>query len=83
MDLLALIIALFSPPALIGAVICGVLGWLFWGCFGAILGLIVGYGVGLWCARYYWDGTISPRAKGWLSLIALLGGLTVLAVATR
>ena len=50
---------------------------------GAVLGLVVGYGVGLWIKAQFWDVPISSRAKGWLSLLAFLGGLTVLAIATR
>ena len=83
MDLLALMIASFTPPALIGALVGGVVGWLLWGWFGAALGVVVGYCAGMWFARRFWGIPISQRVKGWISLLAFLGGLTVLAVATR
>jgi hypothetical protein len=82
-DLLALMIASFSLFSAGGAIVGAIVGYLVWGWLGAALGLVVGYGVGLWIKAKFWDVPISARAKGWLSLLAFLGGLTVLAIATR
>jgi len=82
-DLLALMIASFSLFSAGGAIVGAIVGYLVWGWLGAALGLVVGYGVGLWIKAQFWDVPISSRAKGWLSLLAFLGGLTVLAIATR
>lgn len=83
MDLLALMIASLTLPAVLCAGTGAVLGYLFLGWFGAIVGLIVGYGVGVWFASRYAGVPLSPHVKGWLSLIAFLGGLTLLAILTR
>ena len=82
MDLLALIIASFTVPAVVGALVLCVVGFLAWGWPGGVLGLFVGYGAGMWYARRYGE-ELSPNAKGWVSLILFLGGLTVLAIVTR
>ena len=82
-DLLALIIASFSLFSMGGAVAGAVIGYFLWGWLGATLGLVVGYGAGLWIKAKFWDVPLSPYAKGWLSLVAFLGGLTVLAIVTR
>jgi hypothetical protein len=83
LDLLALIVASFTLPALIGAVALGVLGYLAWGWMGAILGVILGYAAGVWYASRFSGSPLSQHAKGWLSLLAFLGGLTLLAILTR
>ena len=82
-DLLALMIASFSLFSAGGAIAGALAGYLLWGWFGAVLGVVIGYGTGLWIKGQFWDVPISPHAKGWLSLSAFLGGLTVLAIATR
>jgi hypothetical protein len=83
LDLLALIVASFTLPALVGAVAFGVLGYLAWGWMGAILGVILGYAAGVWYASRFSGVPLSPHVKGWLSLLAFLGGLTLLAILTR
>lgn len=83
MDLLALMIASLTLPVLICTGTGAVLGYLFLGWFGAILGVILGYGAGIWFASRYEGVPLSPHVKGWLSLIAFLGGLTLLAIVTR
>ncbi len=82
-DLLALIIASFSLFSAGGAIVGALVGYLLWGWLGAALGLFVGYGAGVWIKAQFWDVPMSARAKGWLSLLAFLAGLTVLAIATR
>jgi len=82
-DLLALMIASFSLFSAGGALVGALVGYYLWGWLGAALGLVIGYGVGLWIKAKFWDLPLSARAKGWLSLLAFLGGLTILAVATR
>ena len=49
----------------------------------ALLGVVVGYGAGVWFARRFSGVPLSPHVKGWLSLLAFIGGLAVLAIATR
>ncbi len=83
MDLLALMIASFTLPAVAGALIVGVVGYFIWGWIGATLGVIVGYGLGVSFQMRFASGPLSPNAKGWLSLVLFLAGLTVLAIATR
>ncbi len=83
MDFLALMIASLTMPALLCAGTGAVLGYLIWGWFGSILGLILGYGAGVFVASRYAGVPLSPHVRGWLSLIAFLGGLTLLAILTR
>jgi hypothetical protein len=47
------------------------------------VGLIAGYGGGVWFANRYAGVPLSPHVKGWLSLIVFLGGLALLAIITR
>ena len=84
MDLLALIIASFTLPAVLGALLVG-----------AVRLSLVGMdrrhrrrsaGVYLWVpgSRSGFAGVpLSPYAKGWVSLAVFIGGLAVLAIATR
>ena len=83
MDFLALIIASMTTPALVGAAAAGVIGYFFLGWIGGAVGLIAGYGGGVWFATQYGGVPLSPHVKGWLSLVAFLGGLTLLAILTR
>ena len=83
MDLLALMIASLTLPAILGAAALGALGYSWWGWIGALLGVVVGYGAGVWFARRFSGVPLSPHVKGWLSLLAFIGGLAVLAIATR
>jgi hypothetical protein len=83
MDLLALMIASLTPPALFGAAAGAVVGFFLWGWLGGALGLVAGYGAGVWFAGRYAGVPLSPHVKGWLSLLVLIGGLTILAIATR
>ena len=76
-------IASFSLFSAGGAILGALVGYHLWGWLGAALGLLVGYGTGLWIKATFSDVPISPHAKGWLSLLAFLGGLTILAIATR
>ena len=64
--------------ALLGAV-----GYPVWGWLGAVFGLVVGYGAGVYLTQWFGGVPLSPHVKGWLSLVAFLGGLTLLAIATR
>jgi hypothetical protein len=82
-DLLALMIASFTLPAVTGAAVLGVIGYLVWGWIGAVLGVIAGYGFGVWFQTRFVGVPLSPNAKGWLSLALFLAGLTVLAIVTR
>jgi hypothetical protein len=82
-DLLALMIASFTLSAVTGAVVLGLIGYLVWGWFGAVLGVIVGYGGGMWFEERYAGVPLSQNAKGWLSLALFLAGLTILAIVTR
>ncbi|KWT70166.1 hypothetical protein [Hyphomicrobium sulfonivorans] len=83
MDLLALLIASFSLPAVVGAVLAGALLFLSWGWGGAVLGAIAGYLGGVWYAQRVANESVSPYAKGWMSLVLFIGGLLLLAIATR
>jgi len=82
-DLLALMIASFTLPAAVGAVGVAVAGYLLWGWIGAALGVVVGYGAGVWFNARFVGVPLSPHVKGWLSLALFLAGLTVLAIVTR
>jgi hypothetical protein len=83
MDLLALIIASFTFPAVLGAVLLGTLGYTAWGWIGAIIGALPGYWLGMMFAQRFAGVPLSPYAKGWVSLGMFIGGLAVLAIATR
>ena len=83
MDLFALLIASLTLPVLVGVAAGGVVGFWLWGWIGALLGLVVGYGAGMWYAGRFAGVPLSPNMKGWLSLALFLGGLTILAIATR
>jgi hypothetical protein len=83
MDLLAWLVASLTMPALIGAAAGGVLGYWAWGYLGAVLGVIGGYAAGVWYATRFYGTPLSPHVKGWLSMLAFLGGLTLLAILTR
>jgi hypothetical protein len=82
-DLLALMIASFTLPAVVGAVVVAVAGYLLWGWIGTALGVVVGYGTGVWFNARFVGVPLSPHVKGWLSLALFLAGLTVLAIVTR
>jgi hypothetical protein len=83
MDLLALIIASFTFPAVFGAFLLGVIGYHLWGWIGAVIGTVAGYLLGMWFERRFAGVPLSPYAKGWVSLGMFIGGLAVLAIATR
>ena len=83
MDLLALMIASFTLPAVAGALVLGALLYLTWGWIGAVIGGIAGYLGGAWYAHRITGAPLSPYAKGWISLVLFIGGLAVLAIATR
>ena len=83
MDLLALIIASFTLPAVLGALLIGAFGYHWWGWIGAIVGAVPGYLLGAWFAQRFAGVPLSPYAKGWVSLALFIGGLAVLAIATR
>jgi hypothetical protein len=76
-------IASFTLPAVAGAVALAVLGYLLWGWIGAVLGVVIGYGAGVWFNARFVGVPLSPHIKGWLSLALFLAGLTVLAIVTR
>jgi hypothetical protein len=82
-DLLALIIASFTFPAVAGAVLLGVIGHQALGTIGAIIGGVLGYSLGVVFAQRFVGTELSPYAKGWVSLGLFIGGLAVLAIATR
>jgi hypothetical protein len=82
-DLLALLIASLTLPALVGAAVGAVFGFFLWGWLGAVLGLVGGYAIGVWYAARFAGVPLSPHIKGWLSLALFLAGLTVLAIVTR
>jgi hypothetical protein len=82
-DFLALIIASMTTPALVGATAVGVIGYWLLGWLGAVIGVIAGYGGGVWFANRFSGVPLSPHIKGWLSLIVFIGGLTLLAIVTR
>ena len=83
MDFLALIIASMTTPALVGAAALGVIGYYVLGWFGAVIGVIAGYGAGVLFANRFSGVPLSPHIKGWLSLIVFIGGLALLAIVTR
>jgi DNA mismatch repair protein MutH len=83
LDLLALIIASFTLTAVVGALVVGAVLYLSWGWLGAVLGAVLGYAAGVWCEQRFAGVPLSPYAKGWVSLGLFIGGLTVLAIATR
>lgn len=83
MDLLALIIASFTFAAVAGAVAVGAVAYLNFGWFGAAVGGLVGYALGVWFQQRFAGVPLSPYAKGWVSLGLFIGGLAVLAIATR
>jgi hypothetical protein len=82
-DLIALMIASFTLPAVVGAAALGIVGYLWWGWLGALLGVVIGYGAGVWFAQRFAGVPLSPHVKGWLSLGLFLAGLTALAIVTR
>jgi hypothetical protein len=82
-DLIALLIASFTLPAVAGAAVLGVIGYCLWGWLGALLGVVIGYGAGVWFNARFAGVPLSPNAKGWLSLALFLAGLTALAIVTR
>jgi hypothetical protein len=83
LDFFALMIASFTLAAVAGAAVGALLGFHLWGWIGAVLGIVVGYGAGVWYEGRYAGVPLSPNAKGWLSLFLFLAGLTILAIATR
>jgi hypothetical protein len=83
LDLLALLIASFTLPAVLGALLLGVIGYHWLGWIGAVIGALPGYLLGLWFAQRFAGVPLSPYAKGWVSLAMFIGGLAVLAIATR
>ena len=83
MELLALIVASFTLPAVTGAAVIGVVGWLAFGWIGGLLGAFAGYFAGMIYQRRFGDTPMSSYAKGWVSLALFIGGLTALAIATR
>jgi hypothetical protein len=83
LDLLALMIASFTLTAVTGAAVLGVVGYFLWGWLGAVLGVVAGYGAGVWVETRFVGVPLSPHVKGWLSLALFLAGLTVLAILTR
>jgi hypothetical protein len=82
-DLLALIIASFTLPAVTGALVLGAFGYLQWDWIGAVIGAVLGYSLGVVYAQRTAGVPLSPYAKGWVSLGMFIGGLAVLAIATR
>ena len=83
MDLLALIIASFTFAAIAAALAVGAVAYLNFGWFGAVVGAIIGYALGVWFQQRFAGVPMSPYAKGWVSLGLFIGGLAVLAIATR
>jgi len=82
-DLLALIIASFTLSAIAGAAALAALGYLLWGWIGALIGVVLGYVAGVWYEARFAGVPLSPHAKGWLTLAMFIGGLALLAIATR
>jgi hypothetical protein len=82
-EFLALIVASLTLPAIAGAVVLGALGYLQWGWIGALIGVLLGYVAGVWYEARFAGVPLSPHAKGWLSLAMFIGGIAVLAIATR
>ena len=84
MELVALIIASLTFPAVLGAVAARrASAYHLWGWIGAVFGALPGYLLGMWFAQRFAGVPLSPYAKGWVSLGMFIGGLTVLAIATR
>ena len=83
MDLLALMIASFTLPAVVGAVVAALAGYLLLDWIGVVLGVVIGYGAGVWFNTRFVGVPLSPHIKGWLSLALFLAGLTILAIVTR
>jgi hypothetical protein len=82
-DLLALMIASFTLPAVTGALVLGAIAYLRWGWIGATIGVLLGYSLGVVYAQRFAGAELSPYAKGWVSLGLFIGGLAVLAIVTR
>jgi len=82
-DLIALMIASFTLPAVLGAVVLAVAAYQLWGWIGAVPGVVIGFGVGVWFDARFVGVPLSPHVKGWLSLGLFLAGLTALAIITR
>jgi hypothetical protein len=82
-DLLAMLIATLTPAVIFAALGAAIVFYLLWGWLGGLFGLVVGCGTGVWLTQWYGGMPLSPQAKGWLSLLAFLGGLTLLAILTR
>ena len=80
---MALIVASFTFPAVVGALALGAVLYLSWGWIGAIVGAVLGYAAGVWYAQRFAGAPLSQHAKGWVSLGLFIGGLAVLAIATR
>jgi len=78
-----MMIASLTPPAVAGAALLAVIGYLLWGWIGAVPGVVIGYGVGVWFNARFVGVPLSPHVKGWLSLAFFLAGLTALAIITR
>ena len=72
-----------TTPALVGAAAVGLLGYFFLGWLGGLVGVIAGYGGGVWFGNRFSGVPLSPHVKGWLSLIVFIGGLALLAIVTR
>jgi uncharacterized membrane protein len=82
-DLLALIVASFGLPAVVGALLAAAFGYWTLGWLGAVIGAVIGYFAGGWYQARFAGAPLSPHAKGWVSLGLFIGGLAVLAIATR
>ncbi len=78
-----MIVASFTFPALAGALLVGAIFYASLGWIGAVIGAALGYGFGVWYAQRFDGVALSPYAKGWVSLGLFIGGLAVLAIATR
>ena len=78
-----MLIATLTPAVIFTALGAAIVFYLLWGWLGGLFGLVVGYGTGVWLTQWYGGMPLSPQAKGWLSLMAFLGGLTLLAILTR
>ncbi len=78
-----MLIATMTPSAIFAAIALAAAFYLLWGWLGGLFGLIVGYGTGVWLTQWYGESPLSPHTKGWLWLLAFLGGLTLLAILTR
>jgi len=78
-----MIIATLTPTSVFAGVGAAIVFYVLWGWLGALFGLVAGYGTGVWLTQWYGGMPLSPQVKGWLSLLAFLGGLTLLAILTR